>query len=79
VDLERICLLERAQEGCSAFLQTTLAIKREKKEKRKPSSYGGWIKEAPVSKDSVLCNAFTSGAFWKKKPGRKYPMMNANR
>lgn len=25
----------------------------------------------PVSKDSVLCNAFTSGALWKSEPLRK--------
>lgn len=34
---------------------------------------------SPVSKDKVLCSAFKSGALWKKIPGMKYPIMNAER
>lgn len=34
---------------------------------------------SPVSKDNVLCSAFTSDDSWKKIPGMKYPTMNAER
>lgn len=37
------------------------------------------VKDKPVSYDSVLCRAFTSGKSRKARPVSEYPAMNADR